>query len=87
VMGDLRDKNLDFDAMLNARFAETNVHPEQIDYIVCDFLNDQCGGRQTGYDPDMAKRRAENVDHLLESGQWQTFWLQNNVIILKRTGK
>jgi uncharacterized membrane protein len=87
VMGDLRDKNLDFDAMLNARFAETNVHPEQIDYIVCDFLNDQCGGRQTGYDPNMAKRRAENVDHLLESGQWQTFWLQNNVIILKRTGK
>jgi hypothetical protein len=87
VIGDLRDENLDFKAMMDARFDTTNVHPEQVDYIVCDFIADQCGCRQSWYDPDVTLRRMHNVDHLQQSGQWQTFWSKNYVVILKRVGK
>ncbi len=86
VMGDLYDKNFDFKAMLDANFATTNVHPEQIDYIVSDLQNDQCGWRQGGYNPDATKLRADTINHLLKSGQWQIFWNQSNIVILKRIG-
>jgi hypothetical protein len=84
VMGDLRDKDLDFDAMIEGKFKTTDVHAAQIDYIVCDLVNDQCGWRQGGYDPDTTKLRADNIDRLLKSGQWKVFWNQNNVVILQR---
>lgn len=86
VMGDLRDENLDFKAMLDARFSTTTVHPEQIDYIVIDALNDQCGWRQGG-NPETIKLRAANINRLIQSGQWQIFWTQADVVILKRVGK
>jgi uncharacterized membrane protein len=84
VIGDLREKDLDFDAMVDAQFASTNVHSGQIDYIVCDFIADQCGWRQGYYDPNLVKRRVENVQRLIESGRWKTVWGQNDVTILKR---
>jgi hypothetical protein len=87
VMGDLRDKNLDFDAMVEGEFKTTDVHAAQIDYIVCDLVNDQCGWRQGGYDPDTTKTRADNIDRLVKSGQWKIFWNQNNVVILERAGE
>ena len=85
VMGDLADPDLDFDAMLNARFDTTTVRPDQIDYIVCDLINDQCGWRQAGYDADKIKQRVANIARLVKSGKWQTFWNQHDVVILRRT--
>ena len=87
VIGDLREENLDFKAMMDAQFEMTNVHPEQVDYIVCDYISDQCGCRQGGYDPNLTKRRTDNINRLLQSGQWQIFWNQNDVVILKRAGR
>jgi uncharacterized membrane protein len=85
VMGDLRDENLDFDAMIESRYPLTDVHAAQIDYIVCDLQNDQCGWRRSGFDPTTAQRRADNLSKLVQSGRWQVFWNQNEVVILKRT--
>ena len=84
VMGDLAEPNLDFDAMLEARFDTTTVRPDQIDYIVCDLINDQCGRRQAGYSEDQIKRRLDNIARLVKSGRWQTFWNQHDVVILRR---
>ncbi len=85
VMGDLYAKDLDFDTMVEDNFATTDVHPDQIDYIVSDLQDDQCGWRQSG-DPTTVKLRSDIIAHLLKSGQWQVFWNQNNVVILQRTG-
>ena len=87
VIGDLHEEHLDFKAMMDARFEDTNVHPEQVDYIICDYMTDQCGWRGGDYDPDMIRRRADNINRLLQSGQWKTFWNQNNVVILQRKVK
>jgi len=87
VIGDLRDEHLDFQAMMNARFEETNVHPEQVDYIVSDFMTDQCGWRNGFLNADLTQRRSDNIDSLVQSGQWQIFWQQNDVVILQRATK
>jgi hypothetical protein len=84
VMGDLRDENLDFNAWVEGRYPLTDVHADQIDYIVSDLHNDQCGWRDFGVDPKMAQRRADNVNQLVKSGVWQVYWNQNDVVILKR---
>jgi uncharacterized membrane protein len=86
IIGDLRD-TVDFNAMVNAQFAETNVRPGQVDYIVCDYVNDQCGWRQSTFNPAMIQVRTANVDRLLHSGEWKLFWSQNDVVILRRSGK
>jgi len=87
VIGDLNDENLDLHAKLDKEFDFTGIPPEQIDYIVCDILNDQCGGRLAGFNPDAAKIRAANINRYIHNGQWQVFWNQSNVVILRRTGK
>ena len=87
VMGDLRQENLDFNAMIEAKFATTTVHSKDIDYIVCDVQNDQCGWRQGGYNPDTVKLRTANINRLLQSGQWRVQWSQDGVVILQRTGQ
>ena len=89
VMGDLADEKLDFKAMLDARYGTTNVHPEQIDYIVCDIQNDQCGWRQgTGSShPEISERRAANIKQLVDSGHWQFAWTEKDVVILHRINK
>jgi hypothetical protein len=87
VMGDLREKNLDFKAMVDKQFRTTNVHADQIDYIISDYWTDQCGWRQGNLDSDLTRLRADNIDRLIQSGEWQTFWSQNDVTILKRVGK
>jgi Predicted membrane protein (DUF2079) len=87
VMGDLRDENLDFKAKLAEEVNFTRVPPEQIDYIVCDILNDQCGWRLGRFDPDFAKIRAANINRYIASGQWQVFWNEGDVVILRRAGK
>jgi hypothetical protein len=84
VMGDLAAENLDFKTMLDAKFAVTHVHPDEIDYIVCDLQNDQCGWRQVGFTSDISKRRADNINRLVKSGQWQIFWNKSDVVILRR---
>jgi len=84
VMGDLSEENLDFKKMLDQRFDVTDVHPEEIQYIVCDLMNDQCGWRLGGYDAAKTKRRVDNVQHLIASGQWTPLWSQQNVVILHR---
>ena len=85
VMGDLADENLDFDAMIESRYPLTDVHAGQIDYLVCDLQNDQPGWRSTDFDPNKTKHRSDNVNKLVQSGQWQVFWHQDDVVILKRT--
>jgi len=87
VMGDLRDQDLDFDAMVEAKFDLTTVHAAQIDYIVCDARTDQCGPRVVGPDDATAKRRAANLDRLVRSGEWMLQWSQGDVVILRRTGR
>jgi Predicted membrane protein (DUF2079) len=87
AMGDLREPGFDFNAMIESKFSTTTVHPAQIDYIVCDLINDQCGWRQSGFNEQTSKQRADNVSKLVQSGQWQVFWNQNNVIILRRPPK
>ena len=87
VMGDLAESNLDFKAMLDSRFATTDVHPEEIDYIVCDFVNDQCGWRRAGYDPNDMRQRKQNVNALLKSGEWQLCYRNFDIAILKRANK
>jgi hypothetical protein len=87
VLGDLYDNDLDFKKMLDEVVDRTDVHPEQIDYIVSDLENDQCGPRSSGFNEAAAKKRAAFVSQLLKSGQWQMFWSENNVVILKRVEK
>ncbi len=84
VIGDLHDENLDFKAMMDAQYGSTHVHPEQIDFIVCDYLTDQCGWRQGYLNPDTTKIRQDNIDRLRQSGQWATFFDQNDLVILQR---
>ncbi len=84
IMGDLYDKNLDFSGMVEARYVTTKVHADQIDFIVSDIENDQCGWRQGGANADASKLRADTINHLLQSGQWRMFWNQSNVVILQR---
>ena len=87
VIGDLHEENLDLDARLADEYDFTDVHPEQIDYIVCDLLNDQCGWRMAAYNADTTKIRAANLNRYVQSGRWQVFWNQSSVVILRRTGK
>jgi uncharacterized membrane protein len=87
VIGDLHDKNLDFTTMMNSRFADTNVHPEQVDYIVCDLITDQCGWRGPTLGSEGIENRTNNVEHLVQSAQWRMIWNQNSVVILKRTAR
>jgi uncharacterized membrane protein len=88
VVGDLDEANLDFKAKLDKEVSFTGVPPEQIEYIVCDILNAQCGWRLTrGFDQAAAEVRAGNIKQLIKSGQWRIFWNQNNVVILNRAGK
>jgi uncharacterized membrane protein len=84
VIGDLRDSNLYFKVMMDAQYNVTHVHPEQIDFIVCDILTDQCGWRLGYPDADQQQARRVNVDRLLKSGQWKLFWGQSDVFILQR---
>jgi uncharacterized membrane protein len=85
VLGDLRDQNLDFDAMVEARYPLTDVHASQIDYIVSDMQNDQCGWRQAAYNEKLTQIRSANLNKLVKSGRWGIFWNQDDVVILKRT--
>ncbi len=87
VMGDLREEKLDFNSMLESRYGTTNVHSDQIEYIVCDLQNDQCGWRQGGYKKEDTKNRADNLNTLLQTGQWKVFWSQHDVVILQRKGR
>jgi uncharacterized membrane protein len=87
VIGDLAEENLDFKAKLDQEADFTGVPPEKIDYIVCDILNAQCGWRLHDIDPAISKNRTANIDRYVASGQWQVFWNQNNVVILRRPGK
>jgi len=84
VMGDLRDEDLDFKAMINNRFSITNVSSKQIKYIVCDLLSDQCGWVQDDFNQNVTNIRIANVNRLTQSGQWQLRYNQDNVIILQR---
>ncbi|HEX4139411.1 MAG TPA: DUF2079 domain-containing protein [Candidatus Methylacidiphilales bacterium] len=86
VMGDLRDGTapVDFDEMVEKKFPTTDVHAQQIDYIVADFLTDQCGWRQAYWDPAQAKARSDSIKLLLASGKWQLAWQENDVVILQR---
>jgi uncharacterized membrane protein len=87
VVGDLRDENLDLKAKLDAETDFTGVPYQQINYIVCDILNDQCGWRLGhNFSPELAKIRAANINRYIASGQWQIFWNQDNVVILRRRG-
>jgi hypothetical protein len=86
VVGDLREENLDLDARLAEEQDFTDVRPDQIDYIVCDVVNDQCGLRQNGFNPDFAKNRADNLKRYTSNGPWQVFWQQDDVVILHRAG-
>jgi uncharacterized membrane protein len=87
VIGDLADEHFDFNLMLDAEFDLTNVHPEQVDYIVVDCMNDQCGCRQGGYSPDVARRRSDNINALLQTGDWRMIFNQSNTVILHRIGR
>ncbi len=87
VMGDLRDKDVDFDRMIEDKYPVTHVHASDIQYIVCDLLNDQCGWRQGGLNQDVIKRRADNIERLVQSGQWKIDSNEDNLVILRRTGK
>jgi uncharacterized membrane protein len=87
VIGDLRAENLDFDAMLNAEFDQTNVRPGQVDYIVSDFLTDQCGWRDGYLDAAEQKARSDAINRLVAGGRWERFWEKNDVVILKRVAK
>jgi len=87
VLGDLYDDDYDFKKMIDANAVTTGVHSEQIDYIVSDLENDQCGLRRGGYDEATTKKREAFVTHLLNSREWQIFWNQNDVVILKRVEK
>jgi hypothetical protein len=66
---------------------QMDVHPEQIDYIVCDTLNDQNGWRQANYSQATANRRIANVKRLIQSGQWELCFSLKDVVILRRIGK
>jgi hypothetical protein len=84
VIGDLREPNLNFNAMLDARYPATNVHPDQIDYIVSDFFTDQCGWRQGFMDAAQFKAREDNINALVATGGWKIFWQDNSAVILQR---
>jgi uncharacterized membrane protein len=84
VIGDLRQPNIDFKTMMDAQYGATHVHPGQIDFIVSDFLTDQCGFRLGYPDPDQQQARRDNIDRLVQSGKWREFWKQNDVVILQR---
>lgn len=87
VMGDLKDEHLDFESMVNARVNETTVRAEQIDYIVVDLISDQCGLRLTMANQEQSQRRHDNIQHLLDTGRWELFWNEHDVVILRRVGK
>ena len=84
VMGDLADQHFDFDLMLDARFFTTDVHPQQIDYIVVDCISDQCGCRMGGYDANVSDQRSNNINSLTQSGEWKMVFNRGNVVILQR---
>lgn len=84
VMGDLREKDLDFETMVNSRFSTTTVHAEEIDFIVCDLANDQCGSSQWMSSKEDAEQRNKNIQRLQKSGRWQIYWDQDDVVILSR---
>jgi len=87
VMGDLSEEKFDFKAMVEERYGTTDVHAGQVDYIVCDVQNDQCGWRHIGLTPEVTKRRTDNINLLMKSGEWQMFWNKDDVVILKRVEK
>jgi len=87
VVGDLAEENFDLKQRLDDEYAFTGVRPEQVDTIVCDLVNDQCGPRAPGFDPAKAKNRAAAIKQFLQSGAWQVFFNQDNVVILRRVGK
>jgi hypothetical protein len=87
VIGDLSEANLDFNAILNARYPETNVRPGQVDYIVSDFLTDQCGWREGFMNDTQHKARSDAIDRLVASGKWARWWQANDVVILQRVAK
>ena len=84
VMGDLKDEHFVFDILLDERFRETDVHPDQIDYIVVDCMSDQCGCREGGYNYQASQLRSNNINNLLQSGEWKIFFRQKNAVILQR---
>ncbi len=84
VMGDLRDPSVDFDTMVESKFATTNVHASQIDYIVSDFWTDQCGWRHGYADAAQFKARSDSIAKLVASGKWTVFWQGGDVAILQR---
>lgn len=87
VMGDLAELNVDFDALIERRYPETNVHSGQIDFIVCDLRSGQCDQRELSFVLDEYNKRKTAIAALLQSGTWRVWWQQNEVIILKRMSK
>ena len=68
VIGDLKEENLDFDAMMNDQYAKTHVHPWQVDYIVSDFMTDQCGWRSGFMSAEQFKARSDAINRLVAPG-------------------
>lgn len=84
VIGDMPPENVDFDAMMDAEFDKTNVHPGQVDYIVSDYFTDQCGWRRGFMSAEQHQSRMDAINRLVASGKWKRAWEQNDVVILQR---
>jgi hypothetical protein len=86
VLADLPGDKSTLENEIATRYGTTNVRPDQIDYVVSDLWNDQCGWRQAGQETAAMKQRSAFVQRLIASKQWQMFWTKDDVVILKRVG-
>lgn len=84
VMGDFIDGNPDFDAAVNARAAETGVSAAQIEFIVCDLRDGQCGPRGINLHRDEYARRQVALAAMKASGKWIVWWERDEAVILRR---
>jgi len=84
VMGDLGQERFDFKEMVEAVSRTSDVHAAQIDYIVCDLQNDQCGWRHADIEPEKTKHRADNINQLIKSREWKIIWNKNDIVVLQR---
>jgi len=84
VMGDMPPAGADFDSMVEAQFDKTDVHANQIDFIVSDLWTDQCGWRRGFMSPQDSKRRQDAINRLVASGRWEVAWQSHDAFILRR---
>jgi hypothetical protein len=85
VIGDLKGENLDFNAMMNEQYPRTHVHPGQVDYIVSDYMTDQCGWRGGYPSTEQFNARSDAIERLIATKGWSKVFDQSNVVILQRT--